>query len=588
MLRFKVTLNFFIALAALELSWIPVCALDIDTTAAHYYLMSYFNIETEGMKYAISTDGDKWENVPRSLHSDPITGGVGLGSWATQVEYDSISVTSGNQTLFADEFTNDASNWISKSGEWSVNSGVYSQSSSVTPAISVTHSGADWNNYTYRIKARKKGGNEGFLILFGMVNDSNYLRANIGGWGNTKCQFEKIDNGTATAIGSSINQSITLNQWYDIKIVITGARVQTYLDGKLLLDYAAGSQPSAWIIPTIDGKILRDPSLLRAKDGTYHCVWTSSWKSTNLGHATSKDLVHWSVEELPVMSKIPNTAMCWAPETFYDDIQNRYMIFWSSGVNGVCSAWYVTTTDFKTYSEPKTFFSRGDGSYGGTKGCQGAIDFYILKDSTARYILFYKRDDNTFTIPVNYYRIGTTPQGPWGEEMGPMIPVGINGEGPAVLKIGNEYRCYVDPQTADQLYYYSSTDLITWKQHATTLPFCHGTPIEIPRSMALWLVYNKSLDSSITRACAPAYNQVSFYKYFNDGKIAVPLEKGGRIDVSIIDLKGRVRYSQSRFAPAGTFFFNTGTVQLTPGIYYVSVALCNVKQPLNVFRFIKK
>ena len=356
MLRFNFTFKIIAALAVLELSMIPVCALDIDTTATHYYLMSYFTNENEGLKYAISTDADKWENVPRSIHSDPIIGGVGLGSWDTQVEYDSVSVTSGNQTLFEDEFTGNASNWISLSGEWSVNGGVYSQSSSVMPAVSVTHSGTDWSNYTYHMNARKKGGDEGFLILFGITDDNNYLRANIGGWGNTKCQYESVVNGTTSAVGSSIDQSITLDQWYDIKIVIAGARVQCYLDGELLLDYTGTSQLSVWIEPSVDGKIMRDPSLLRAKDGVYHCVWTSSWKSTSIGHATSKDLVHWSVEELPVMSKVSNTAMSWAPEMFYDDIQNRYMIFWSSGVDNVCSAWYITTTDFKTYSEPKTFF----------------------------------------------------------------------------------------------------------------------------------------------------------------------------------------------------------------------------------------
>ena len=212
-----------------------------------------------------------------------------------------------------------------------------------------------------------------------------------------------------------------------------------------------------------------------------------------------------------------------------------------------------------------------------------------MKDSTARYILFYKRDDNTFTIPVNYYRIGTTPLGPWGDEMGPMIPVGINGEGPAVFKIGNEYRCYVDPQTADPLYYYSSTDLISWTQNETTLlPFCHGTPIEIPRTMALWLVYNKSLDTSTTGINAAPDKPVFSHKYFSNGNITVPLEKGGRVDVTINDLKGRALYSQSRLSLAGTFSFNTGTVQLTPGTYFVSVALRDGKQPLNVFRFVKK
>ena len=41
-------------------------------------------------------------------------------------------------------------------------------------------------------------------------------------------------------------------------------------------------------------KLMRDPCLLRAPDGTFQLVWTDSWNSQTIGHASSKDLLHWS------------------------------------------------------------------------------------------------------------------------------------------------------------------------------------------------------------------------------------------------------------------------------------------------------
>src|SRR4051812_21433997 len=50
-------------------------------------------------------------------------------------------------------------------------------------------------------------------------------------------------------------------------------------------------------------KVMRDPSMVQAPDGTFHLVWTSSWRGDKgFGYASSKDLVHWSPQQfIPVM-----------------------------------------------------------------------------------------------------------------------------------------------------------------------------------------------------------------------------------------------------------------------------------------------
>ena len=68
-------------------------------------------------------------------------------------------------------------------------------------------------------------------------------------------------------------------------------------------------------------KLMRDPSICQAPDGTFHMVWTSSWTDRIIGYASSRNLIHWSEQQaIPVMMHEPEAHNCWAPELFYDEI----------------------------------------------------------------------------------------------------------------------------------------------------------------------------------------------------------------------------------------------------------------------------
>ena len=51
--------------------------------------------------------------------------------------------------------------------------------------------------------------------------------------------------------------------------------------------------------PTVGNqKVMRDPSIAQGSDGTFHLVWTSSWRGDlGFGYASSKDLIHWSKQQ---------------------------------------------------------------------------------------------------------------------------------------------------------------------------------------------------------------------------------------------------------------------------------------------------
>jgi alpha-L-arabinofuranosidase len=165
----------------------------------------------------------------------PPHGAIGLGSWNTSVQYTNIVVTSNGVTFYQSDFTSGASGWRVYNGTWGVSGGVYQQTAITTDCRSTTGN-TNWSNYTITLRARKVSGSEGFLILFNWLDDNNWTWFNVGGWNNTQTAAEQMVNGTKTIIGQSVSGSVQTGQWYDIRIVLNGTRIQCYLNNTLVLD----------------------------------------------------------------------------------------------------------------------------------------------------------------------------------------------------------------------------------------------------------------------------------------------------------------------------------------------------------------
>ena len=163
-------------------------------------------------------------------------GAVGLGSWNTSVQYTNIVVTSNGVTLYQSDFAANGTNgWRVYNGTWSAQSGLYQQTAIITDCRSTTGN-TNWASYTITLRARKVSGNEGFLILFNWLDDNNWTWWNIAGWNNTQHAIEQMVSGTKSTISPAVPGSVVTGQWYDIRIVLTGARIQCYLNGVLVHD----------------------------------------------------------------------------------------------------------------------------------------------------------------------------------------------------------------------------------------------------------------------------------------------------------------------------------------------------------------
>ncbi|RYX86701.1 hypothetical protein EON83_00540 [bacterium] len=165
--------------------------------------------------------------LPSPYAKQPIRGPIGVGTWATQAEFKDIHVTQGAKNLFQSDLSRDQG-WKMSNGDWKIADGVLRQSGVQERALA-TIGDPTWSNYTLNLKARKTGGNEGFLIVFGPQDDGNKSWWNLGGWGNTKSALELPGASTAQT-----PQTIELNRWYDIRVEVQGPTVKCYLDNKLI------------------------------------------------------------------------------------------------------------------------------------------------------------------------------------------------------------------------------------------------------------------------------------------------------------------------------------------------------------------
>ena len=203
------------------------------------------------------------------------------------------------------------------------------------------------------------------------------------------------------------------------------------------------SVPGTWLAPEVGlQRVMRDPSIQPTPDGTFHFVWTSSWKGDRgFGYASSKDLKHWSEERFIEVMADTSTVNVWAPELFWDDTRGEMMIIWASCVpyqfeKGIEDErnnhrlYYTTTRDFKSFGETKLLIDPGF----------SCIDATLVKRGEHDYVMVLK--DNT--RPERNLKTATArdPHGPWNEVSAPFT--GNFVEGPATVRVKDGWIIYYD------------------------------------------------------------------------------------------------------------------------------------------------
>ena len=253
------------------------------------------SLDTFALPYKIIYD--EWFNVSITLNSDTVSvyvkgtllyeaykevdsskalyGGIGYGTWSTDVSYDNVKVTKieDGTVLYENDFENDTlsddvySTFLSSDATWTtVTNGedwrtdwsvvedteLYPDSTHgkvlkldyantmCGAGILVNESvgNTDWNNYIFEFDARKDGGAEGFMIYFAIVDPEvkTAIRWNQGGWSNTQSCYQVFVDGTSTNT-NQVAEKYTTGEWYHMTIVVVNNNVFGYVNGALVQCY---------------------------------------------------------------------------------------------------------------------------------------------------------------------------------------------------------------------------------------------------------------------------------------------------------------------------------------------------------------
>jgi beta-xylosidase len=263
--------------------------------------------------------------------------------------------------------------------------------------------------------------------------------------------------------------------------------------GRSVIQPAVTGDGIGWQQWNTTAALMRDPCILQGPDGMFHMVWTIAWTDHGIGVAHSRDLVHWSEQtRVPVMEHEPTALNSWAPELFYDDATKQFVIFWATSIPGRFPAsdsvaqrtsrgradhrlYYVTTTDFKTYSRAALLY---DGGF-------SAIDGTIAKKDDTYYLVM--KDETFYPAPVRSLRVATSRHatGPYGPASAPFTA--RDTEGPSILRSGDYWYVYYDEYTRGHYGAVRTRDFEHWELVTDSLKtprgIRHGSAFRAPGSV---------------------------------------------------------------------------------------------------------
>lgn len=245
-------------------------------------------------------------------------------------------------------------------------------------------------------------------------------------------------------------------------------------------------------------KGLRDPHVLRTDDGWFLMVCTDmrsieGWNSNRgIVLMKSRDLINWQHSTIHFPEKyrgttFANVTRVWAPETIYDPVARKYMIYYSvltnDGIIRYDKVFYnYANEDFTDLEgEPTLLFDRG----------ASTIDMDIVFHD-GMYHAFYKNENDGGISKVTATQL-TAPAGQegsqWSKPSGKLQQTDVPVEGAGVFQLndGKTWVLMYDCYTSGYYQFCTSTDLehFTFKQNTVTSGAFtprHGTVIPLTRT----------------------------------------------------------------------------------------------------------
>ena len=164
-------------------------------------------------------------------------GRVALHTWLTTAEFKDISVTAPDGKVLWSGLPDPAKCDVGNEGKWTVEGGVIRQSNeAATTGGTLVFGDPAWGDYTFKAKARKLSGKEGFILHVRERSPEHCIFANYGGWFNKQHGVETRGNfDFATPLKKDCTKApIETGRWYELEMSCVGEKVTMKLDGQTL------------------------------------------------------------------------------------------------------------------------------------------------------------------------------------------------------------------------------------------------------------------------------------------------------------------------------------------------------------------
>lgn len=212
--------------------------------SVNYYVQQLFGANTG----TLHLPGEL--TVSASGAESGLCGAVGLGTWQTSAAFDNLTVTDNatGEVLYSNDFEDPealkAPEITLHEGNWSLSEGRLVQTNTGAPFDANTGDALflgdpSWHDYTLTVEAEILEGAEGFLIPVCVEDSSNLIFWNVGGWGNTLSCLQIVSGNSKSGqiTGTVHEMKLKHNQVYQVKMVVSGDRIQGYINDMQYLDY---------------------------------------------------------------------------------------------------------------------------------------------------------------------------------------------------------------------------------------------------------------------------------------------------------------------------------------------------------------
>lgn len=182
---------------------------------------------------------------PGDWRGESFAGRVGIGTWRTTIEVERATLDGEPLEL---------GSWDTDGGAFSASDGRLTQRDvDAQGCVALTPIASTGPNAVFEVRARKTGGNEGFLVVFGANGEGRRCWWNVGGWRNTRHAVEKHASRNSVERLAESKGTVEAGRWYDLRVEIAPGSIRCFLDGRLVHAYRQPA-PELYVSSTLDNE----------------------------------------------------------------------------------------------------------------------------------------------------------------------------------------------------------------------------------------------------------------------------------------------------------------------------------------------